>query len=260
MARPAAPVSAEAPGQSELFAERPGQIIGRYKLLEEIGQGGFGVVYMAEQEEPVRRKVAFKIIKPGMDTRAVIARFEAERQALALMEYPNIARVFDAGTTDSGRPYFVMELVKGVPITAARFYAEAFAAKPKLADVLEVSNRYNAACAAALAGCGQGQDAAALDDAERARLRRQALDWLRADLAAWGQLLQKQPEQAPARVQQTLRDWQQDQDFAGVRGDVLANLPEAERQGWRQLWADVEQTLKKAEDKDTDEAKRKSPN
>ncbi len=91
--------------------------IGPYKLLQEIGEGGFGVVYMAEQQEPIRRKVALKIIKPGMDTREVIARFEAERQALALMDHPNIARVFDAGATDNGRPYFVMELVKGVPIT-----------------------------------------------------------------------------------------------------------------------------------------------
>ncbi|MEZ6073228.1 MAG: serine/threonine-protein kinase [Pirellulales bacterium] len=90
--------------------------IGPYKLLEQIGEGGFGVVYMAEQVEPVRRRVALKIIKPGMDSRQVIARFEAERQALAMMDHPNIARVFDAGTTETGRPYFVMELVKGIPI------------------------------------------------------------------------------------------------------------------------------------------------
>jgi len=112
MARPAAAFV-----ESEPIAERPGETVGRYKLLEEIGEGGMGVVYMAEQLEPVRRKVAFKIIKPGMDTRAVIARFEAERQALALMEHPNIAHVFDAGATDSGRPYFVMELVYGIPLT-----------------------------------------------------------------------------------------------------------------------------------------------
>jgi serine/threonine protein kinase/WD40 repeat protein len=99
-------------------AERPGTVIGSYRLLEQIGEGGFGIVYMAEQEHPIRRKVALKIIKPGMDTRQVIARFEAERQALALMDHPNIAKVFDAGETESGRPYFVMELVKGLPITA----------------------------------------------------------------------------------------------------------------------------------------------
>ena len=97
--------------------ERPGTSIGPYKLLERIGQGGFGFVYMAEQIEPVRRKVALKVIKPGMDTNEVIARFEAERQALAIMEHPNIAKVLDAGATDSGKPYFVMELVRGVPIT-----------------------------------------------------------------------------------------------------------------------------------------------
>lgn len=97
--------------------ERVGDTIDRYKLLECIGEGGFGVVYMAEQLQPVRRKVALKIIKPGMDTRQVIARFEAERQALSLMEHPNIAKVYDAGTTQGGRPYFVMELVKGQPIT-----------------------------------------------------------------------------------------------------------------------------------------------
>ncbi len=99
------------------ISERPGTTIGPYKLLQQIGEGGMGVVFMAEQTEPIQRTVALKIIKPGMDTRQVIARFEAERQALAMMDHPNIARVLDAGTTDSGRPYFVMELVKGVPIT-----------------------------------------------------------------------------------------------------------------------------------------------
>jgi serine/threonine-protein kinase len=98
-------------------SERVGATVGRYKLLERIGEGGFGVVYMAEQQHPVRRKVALKVIKPGLDTRQVIARFEAERQALALMDHPNIATVLDAGATDSGRPYFVMELVHGVPVT-----------------------------------------------------------------------------------------------------------------------------------------------
>ena len=99
------------------ITERPGSVIGRYKLLQEIGEGGFGVVYMAEQVEPVRRTVAVKVIKVGMDTREVVARFEAERQALAMMDHPNIAKVLDAGATGSGRPYFVMELVHGVPIT-----------------------------------------------------------------------------------------------------------------------------------------------
>ena len=97
--------------------ELPGTQIGPYKLLEQIGEGGMGVVYHASQREPVRRTVALKIIKPGMDSREVVARFEAERQALAMMDHPNIAKVFDGGVTDAGRPYFAMELVKGKPIT-----------------------------------------------------------------------------------------------------------------------------------------------
>src|SRR5687768_12295578 len=103
--------------QPQRRLEAPGTVIGRYKLLELVGEGGYGSVFMAEQTSPVHRKVALKIIKAGMDTKQVIARFEAERQALALMDHPNIAKVFDAGVTDAGRPYFVMELVKGVPIT-----------------------------------------------------------------------------------------------------------------------------------------------
>src|SRR5881394_144368 len=97
--------------------EKPGDRIGRYKLLQQIGEGGMGIVYMAEQEEPIRRRVALKVIKLGMDTRDVVARFEAERQALALMDHPNIARIFDGGATESGRSYFVMELVRGLPVT-----------------------------------------------------------------------------------------------------------------------------------------------
>jgi eukaryotic-like serine/threonine-protein kinase len=109
---PASTATVDQPGR-----EGPGTVIGQFKLLEQIGEGGFGVVWLAEQTDPVRRKVALKVLKAGMDTPQVVARFEAERQALALMDHPNIARVFDGGTTDQGRPYFVMELVKGVPIT-----------------------------------------------------------------------------------------------------------------------------------------------
>jgi serine/threonine protein kinase/tetratricopeptide (TPR) repeat protein len=102
---------------SAAITEGPGTVIGRYKLLELIGEGGFAVVYMAEQTEPIRRQVALKVIKLGMDTRQVIARFEAERQALALMDHPGIAKVYDAGATETGRPYFVMQLIRGIPMT-----------------------------------------------------------------------------------------------------------------------------------------------
>ena len=110
-------MATSAAGVPRLADASPGEMIGRYKLLQKIGEGGIGVVFMAEQEEPIRRRVAVKVIKLGMDTKEVIARFEAERQALALMDHPNIARVIDAGATTSGRPYFVMELVRGIPIT-----------------------------------------------------------------------------------------------------------------------------------------------
>ena len=112
----ASPGDIEVTWDESPLAEAPGTVVGRYKLLEKIGEGGMAVVYMAEQEEPIRRKVALKIIKLGMDTRQVIARFEAERQALALMDHPNIAQVLDAGATETGRPYFVMELVTGVSV------------------------------------------------------------------------------------------------------------------------------------------------
>jgi eukaryotic-like serine/threonine-protein kinase len=118
------PVGAEAlsgaggdAGRMSPPAEQPGALVGSYKLLEQIGEGGMGVVFMAEQLRPVRRRVAIKIIKPGLDSKQVIGRLEAERQALAMMDHPNIAKVFDAGVTETGRPYFVMELVRGIPIT-----------------------------------------------------------------------------------------------------------------------------------------------
>ncbi len=112
-----APAEPEPTIDAAPISESPGTEIGPYRLMEQIGEGGMGVVFVAEQRKPLRRKVALKVIKPGMDSKAVIARFEAERQALALMDHPNIAKVLDAGTTESGRPYFAMELVKGVPIT-----------------------------------------------------------------------------------------------------------------------------------------------
>src|SRR5262249_16749235 len=111
------PASAMVASVDNRITERPGTVIGPYKLMEQIGEGGMGLVFVADQEHPVRRRVALKVVKPGMDTRQVLARFEAERQALALMDHPNIAKVLDAGATESSRPYFVMELVRAVPIT-----------------------------------------------------------------------------------------------------------------------------------------------
>jgi hypothetical protein len=133
---------------------------------------------------------------------------------------------------------------------ATRFYAEAFAAELKLMENLRGGHRYNAACAAALAGSGQGQDAAGLDEKERGRLRRQALDWLRADLSAWRRLLEKEPDKAGPAIGQQLQQWLADPDFNGVRrAEVLAKLPEAERQSWQQLWANVADTLARSREK-----------
>jgi serine/threonine protein kinase len=107
----------ESTGPAEECTEKAGKVVGPYRLQEQIGEGGMGTVWVAEQTQPVRRKVALKLIKPGMDSKTVLARFEAERQALALMDHPNIAKVLDGGTTENGRPFFVMEFVKGIPFT-----------------------------------------------------------------------------------------------------------------------------------------------
>ena len=140
--------------------------------------------------------------------------------------------------------------LKGLNAAAARFYEDAFAAAPKLADDLGAAHRYDAACAAALAGCGRGQDANKLDDQGRARLRRQALDWLWADLKTWRGLLEKGPYVNRPAVAQQLRHWQVDADLAGVRGaEALAKLPEAERQPWHKLWDDAADLLARAQAK-----------
>jgi superkiller protein 3 len=131
---------------------------------------------------------------------------------------------------------------------AVRLYTDAFAADPKFAEVLN-SHRYNAACAAAQAGCRRGEDAGKLDNQEQVRLRRQALDWLRADLAGWQKRLQKEPAQARAVVVQQMHHWQEDGDFAGVRGTALGRIPATERHAWQQLWDDVAVLLAQAEGK-----------
>jgi serine/threonine-protein kinase len=139
---------------------------------------------------------------------------------------------------------------------ATRFYGEAFAAEPKLADDLRGAHRYNAACAAALAGCGQGNDAKTLGDKERARLRRQALAWLRDDLKAWRKLLKTGPDKTRQVVAGQMQHWLNDPDFAGVRGEqALARLPQDERQAWSTLWAEVEQLRLKAGEKVRQEGK-----
>ncbi len=161
----------------------------------------------------------------------------------------------DQGQPDSaveGLEYAQLCLHRQQYAAAARFMAAAFAADPKLAP----GRRYNAACAAALAGGGRGKDVARLDDKERARLRQQALDWLRADLTASRGLLEKEPERAGPPLRQQLRHWQQDPDFAGVRGpEALARLPAGERLAWQKLWADVAEVLARATGKDSPEKK-----
>jgi serine/threonine protein kinase/Flp pilus assembly protein TadD len=141
-------------------------------------------------------------------------------------------------------------------VATVRFFREAFDRDPKLAEDLLAEHRYNAACSAALAGCGQGEDATKLEDTERIRLRRQALDWLRADLDSWGRLLNKEPDKVRPVLVRQLRHWLEDTDFAGVRGtQALAKLPEAERQPWQKLWDDIASTLSRVQAKTTPEKK-----
>jgi len=137
---------------------------------------------------------------------------------------------------------------KSLYATAAHFYADAIAEQPKLADDLRSQFRYNAACAATLAGCGHGKDADQTDEGKRTRLRQQALEWLHADLAAYRGLLDREPDKAAPLVRERMQHWQQDKDFAGLRGEAaLAQLAEAERRSWQQLWADVAATLARAQ-------------
>jgi tetratricopeptide (TPR) repeat protein/serine/threonine protein kinase len=174
------------------------------------------------------------------------------RQCERLVELDGRLPGLLAGTTAPASPGEGIELaglctLKRLNRGAARFYDQALAAEPKLADDLRAGHRYNAACAAALAGCGRGKDAGKLKERERIRLRRQALTWLRADLAAWQKLLGKEPDRARTPIQQQMRHWQHDNDFAGVRGpEALAGLPEAERQEWQKLWDDVEALRRQA--------------
>jgi serine/threonine-protein kinase len=147
-------------------------------------------------------------------------------------------------------------LLKRLNAAAARFFGEAFTAEPKMAEEPRTMQRYNAACAAALAGCGQGKDADKLDDKKRARLRSQALDWLRADLDAWGQLLNKESDKIRPLLVQQMQHWLADPDFSGVRGpEALAKLPEVERQAWQKLWKDISDMLIRTQEKAAPEKK-----
>jgi serine/threonine-protein kinase len=174
------------------------------------------------------------------------------RQCERLVELDERLPGFLAGTAAPASPAERIELaglcsLKRLHRAAVRFYEEAFAAQPGLALGRGAVHRYNAACAAALSGCNQGKDADQLDDRERVRLRRQALDWLTADLAAWGRLLDEEPDRTRPLLIRTLQPWLADPDFAGVRGpEALARLPEAERQPWGKLWKDVADLLVRA--------------
>jgi serine/threonine protein kinase/tetratricopeptide (TPR) repeat protein len=179
------------------------------------------------------------------------------RECERLVELDRKLAAFRRGKFTPASPRERLELaglcsLKRLHRAAARFCEEAFAKQPELANDLTLAYRYNAACAAALAGCGQGRDAEKLGDAERARLRRQAREWLRADLESWARLLDREPDKARPVLVGQLRNWLTDDEFAGVRGpQALAKLPQAERQPWEKLWADVANLLGKAQSKTT---------
>jgi serine/threonine-protein kinase len=176
---------------------------------------------------------------------------ECERLAGLEKKLPAILKG-DARPTDNEERLLLAHMCleyKKCYLAAVGFFTDAFATLRTLADDVHLPHRYNAACSAALAAAGQGQDAAKLDEKERARLRQQSLIWLRADLTAWGKLLDNEPEKASPTVLQMMQHWQQDPGLAGVRSDALAKLPKAEQEEWRKLWADVEALLKRAKEK-----------
>ncbi len=201
-------------------------------------------------------KEALRIKKDFAEARQDL--LQAEQMARIDARFPAVLEGKDQPKDATERLAFaeLCQLYRKHYTAAVRFFGEAFAADPKLAENLGTGHRYNAACAAALAGCGQGKDADKLDDKERARLRRQALDWLRADREAWSQWLNKEPDKVRPLVIQQMRHWLQDPDFAGVRAlEALAKLPEAEREPWRKLWDDIANTLAQAQAKTTPEKK-----
>jgi hypothetical protein len=183
------------------------------------------------------------------------------RQCERLVELEGQLPSFREGKIPPASPEECIELAalctfKRLHRAAVDFSQKAFTDKPQLAEDLQAGHRYNAACEAALAGCGQGNDASQLEAKERARLRRQALDWLRADLAAWAKELAKKTPEARAAVREQMQHWQTDTDLAGVRGpEALAKLPEGERRDWQKLWSDLADMLKRAQEKSAPEKK-----
>jgi tetratricopeptide (TPR) repeat protein len=212
-----------------------------------LAQGQFG-----QAVEELRVGHALGCRRPGWRYPSAEWVRNAERLANLDARLPDVLKG-KAQPADAAERLALAELCvtyKKLHAASARWFAEAFAAQPALADDLSSGNRYNAACAAALAGCGQGKDADGLDEKKRAALRHQARDWLRADLAAWNRLLDQDADKARPVVVQQMCHWQVDADFAGVRGEAaLAKLPEQERPGWQKLWTDVADTLARAEGK-----------
>jgi WD40 repeat protein/serine/threonine protein kinase len=254
------------------FSERPGhrtQVVRRLTALLPPGGKAIEVFRRLVQEFPdapeYREELTINLsalAEQGKHSRAeakyreVLRLRHQEKYAEAEAEYQQVLRLLPDFASQIASPGITL-LRQRKFAAAARFYAQTLAAEPKLPDDEAIENRYDGACAAALAGCGLGSDAAKLNDVERARLCRQALDWLRADLLAWGQRLEKHPDQARSLAQQKLLHWLEDPDFNGVRGTALAMLPEAERQAWQQLWDDIEQMLKRVNRQDTKDSQKK---
>jgi serine/threonine-protein kinase len=206
---------------------------------------------LAEALTALKRGHELGMEQPGW--RQLSAQWVQQCERLLALEQKLPAMLQGAPPKDAAEQLTVADLCqqpyKRLYAAAARFYADAFAADPKLADNLRASVRYNAACAAALAGCGQGKDDPPPDDQARARLRQQALDWLHADLARWAKQRENAQPETRAAVEKTLRHWQTDPDLAGVRDpEAVAKLPDAERQAWQKLWADVNALLDKLAD------------